>query len=82
MLALKQFPPERVAEQLHKVLTAEAIPFDAPALRLIGEAAQGSMRDALSIADQAIAFGNGRVEEQQAVHRSKAAQKREPARDD
>jgi DNA polymerase III subunit gamma/tau len=63
--ALKQFPPERVAEQLHDVLTAENVPFDAPALRLIGEAAQGSMRDALSITDQAIAFGNGRVEEQQ-----------------
>jgi DNA polymerase III subunit gamma/tau len=63
--ALKQFPPERVAEQLHKVLTAEGITFDAPALRLIGDAAQGSMRDALSITDQAIAFGNGKVEEQQ-----------------
>jgi DNA polymerase-3 subunit gamma/tau len=63
--ALKQFPPERVAEQLHKVLTAEGVPFDAPALRLIGEAAQGSMRDALSITDQAIAFGHGKVEEQQ-----------------
>jgi DNA polymerase III subunit gamma/tau len=63
--ALKQFPPERVAEQLHKVLTAEGIVFDAPALRLIGDAAQGSMRDALSITDQAIAFGNGKVEEQQ-----------------
>ena len=37
--ALKQFPPERVAEQLHKVLSAEQVPFDAPALRLIGEAA-------------------------------------------
>jgi len=63
--ALKQFPPERVAEQLHKVLTAEQVPFDVPALRLIGEAAQGSMRDALSITDQAIAFGHGKVEEQQ-----------------
>ena len=63
--ALKQFPPERVAEQLHKVLTAENVPFDAPALRLIGEAAQGSIRDALSITDQAIAFGHGKVEEQQ-----------------
>ena len=63
--ALKQFPPDRVAEQLHKVLTAENVPFDAPALRLIGEAAQGSIRDALSITDQAIAFGHGKVEEQQ-----------------
>ena len=63
--ALKQFPPERVAEQLQKVLTAEQVPFDATALRLIGEAAQGSMRDALSITDQAIAFGHGRVDEAQ-----------------
>jgi DNA polymerase III subunit gamma/tau len=61
---LKQFPPERVAEQLNKVLTAEGIAFDQPALRLIGDAAQGSMRDALSITDQAIAFGNGTVQEQ------------------
>ena len=63
--ALKQFPPERVAEQLNHVLTAENIPFELPALRLIGEAAQGSMRDALSITDQAIAFGHGKVDEQQ-----------------
>jgi len=63
--ALKQFPPERVAEQLNTVLTAENVPFDAPALRLIGEAAQGSMRDALSITDQAIAFGHGKVDEAQ-----------------
>ncbi len=60
---LKAFPPERVAEQLHKVLTAEEIPFDAKALRLIGDAANGSMRDALSITDQAIAFGHGKVDE-------------------
>jgi DNA polymerase III subunit gamma/tau len=62
---LKAFPPERVAEQLHKVLTAENVPFDAKALRLIGEAANGSMRDALSITDQAIAFGHGKVDETQ-----------------
>jgi DNA polymerase III subunit gamma/tau len=62
---LKAFPPERVAEQLHKVLTAENVPFDQKALRLIGEAANGSMRDALSITDQAIAFGHGKVDETQ-----------------
>jgi DNA polymerase-3 subunit gamma/tau len=62
---LKAFPPERVAEQLHKVLTAENVPFDAKALRLIGDAANGSMRDALSITDQAIAFGHGKVDEAQ-----------------
>jgi DNA polymerase III subunit gamma/tau len=60
---LKAFPPERVAEQLHKVLTAENVPFDQKALRLIGDAANGSMRDALSITDQAIAFGHGKVDE-------------------
>lgn len=60
---LKAFPPERVAEQLHKVLTAENVPFDQKALRLIGDAANGSMRDALSITDQAIAFGHGQVDE-------------------
>ncbi len=62
---LKAFPPERVAEQLDKVLTAENVPFDAKALRLIGDAANGSMRDALSITDQAIAFGHGKVDEAQ-----------------
>jgi DNA polymerase III subunit gamma/tau len=62
---LKAFPPERVAEQLHKVLTAENVPFDQKALRLIGDAANGSMRDALSITDQAIAFGHGKVDEAQ-----------------
>lgn len=62
---LKAFPPERVAEQLHKVLTAENVPFDQKALRLIGDAANGSMRDALSITDQAIAFGHGKVDETQ-----------------
>ncbi len=60
---LKAFPPERVAEQLHTVLTAENVPFDVKALRLIGDAANGSMRDALSITDQAIAFGHGKVDE-------------------
>jgi DNA polymerase-3 subunit gamma/tau len=62
---LKPFPPERVAEQLARVLEAEGIPFERPALRLIGEAAQGSMRDALSVTDQAIAFGGGRITEAQ-----------------
>ena len=62
---LKPFPPERVAEQLAHVLETEGVPFERPALRLIGEAAQGSMRDALSVTDQAIAFGGGQVLEAQ-----------------
>ena len=62
---LRPFPPERIAEQLERVLSTENIAFDRPALRLIGDAAQGSMRDALSITDQAIAFGHGRIDEAQ-----------------
>lgn len=53
---LKQMPPEAIAEYLEKVLTEEGVPFEAPALRLIGKAASGSMRDALSLTDQAIAY--------------------------
>ncbi len=59
--ALKSMPPERVVEHLTHVLGAEAIPFEADALWLLGRAADGSMRDAMSLTDQAIAFGEGRV---------------------
>lgn len=58
---LKQMPPAHVVEHLQRVLTAEGIGFDAPALQLIGRAAQGSMRDALSLTDQAIAHGAGQL---------------------
>ena len=60
---LRPMAPEVVREYLAQVLGAEAVPFDAGALRLLGRAARGSMRDALSLADQAIAFGGGRLEE-------------------
>ncbi|MCQ4346584.1 DNA polymerase III subunit gamma/tau [Pseudomonas stutzeri] len=59
--SLKNMPPERVVEHLSHVLTAEQIPFEADALWLLGRAADGSMRDAMSLTDQAIAFGEGRV---------------------
>ncbi|MEE4461209.1 DNA polymerase III subunit gamma/tau [Azotobacter chroococcum] len=59
--ALKSMPPERVVEHLTHVLGAEGIPFEADALWLLGRAADGSMRDAMSLTDQAIAFGEGRV---------------------
>lgn len=55
---LKQMPPEAVAEYLQKVLTQEGIPYESKALRLIGQAASGSMRDALSLTDQAIAYSS------------------------
>lgn len=59
--ALKSMPPERVVEHLAHVLGAEGIPFELDALWLLGRAADGSMRDAMSLTDQAIAFGEGRV---------------------
>lgn len=54
---LKNLPPERIAEQLTEILGKEMIPFDAEAVTLLSRAADGSMRDALSLTDQAIAFG-------------------------
>ena len=59
--SLKNMPPERVVDHLGHVLAAENIPFEADALWLLGRAADGSMRDALSLTDQAIAFGEGKV---------------------
>ena len=60
---LKRLPVALISEHLNKVLTAEKISFDAPALRLVAQAADGSMRDALSLLDQLIAFGGGKVGE-------------------
>jgi len=58
---LKQMPPGAVTEHLTKLLRQEEIAFDAEALALIARAASGSMRDALSLLDQAIAHGGGKV---------------------
>jgi DNA polymerase III subunit gamma/tau len=58
---LKQMPPGAIVGHLSKVLEAEQIAFEADALPLIARAAAGSMRDALSLLDQAIAHGAGRV---------------------
>ncbi|WP_339079234.1 DNA polymerase III subunit gamma/tau [Pseudomonas sp. TMP9] len=59
--SLKNMPPERVVDHLSHVLAAEQIPFESDALWLLGRAADGSMRDAMSLTDQAIAFGEGKV---------------------
>ncbi|WP_439888740.1 DNA polymerase III subunit gamma/tau [Pseudomonas sp. MBLB4123] len=59
--SLKNMPPERVVEHLGHVLAAESIPYEEDALWLLGRAADGSMRDAMSLTDQAIAFGEGKV---------------------
>lgn len=63
--SLKNMTPERVVGYLEKVLRAEKIKFEEPALWQLGRAAQGSMRDALSLTDQAIAYGQGEVFEHQ-----------------
>ena len=65
---LKQMPPGHIVDHLSRVLEAEAVPFDAPALRHIAKAASGSMRDALSLLDQAIAHGAGKVEAEQVAN--------------
>ncbi|MBW7470036.1 DNA polymerase III subunit gamma/tau [Marinobacter sp. F4218] len=58
---LKRMTPEHIAGHLQHVLTEEQIPFEEPALWLLARAADGSMRDALSLTDQAIAFGNQKL---------------------
>src|SRR5699024_8979568 len=56
---LKQMTPEAIVAYLDDVLTAEDISYDVAALRMLARAASGSMRDALSLADQAIGYGAG-----------------------
>ncbi len=58
---LKQMPPSQIVGHLENILGQEGISFDAPALRLLAQGAQGSMRDALSLTDQAIAYAAGKV---------------------
>ena len=58
---LKQMPPAAIVEHLDRVLQKEQIVFEPEALALLARAAAGSMRDALSLLDQAIAHGGGKV---------------------
>lgn len=60
---LKQLPPALINTHLQYVLEQENIPFELGALGLVARAAQGSMRDALSLMDQAIAYSSGKVDE-------------------
>lgn len=60
---LKNLSPERIVDYLKTVLEQEMVQFDESSLWLLGRAADGSMRDALSLTDQAIAFGSGRLGE-------------------
>jgi DNA polymerase-3 subunit gamma/tau len=59
---LKRFTIAQIQAQLEKICRAEGIPFDAAGLKAIARAAAGSMRDGLSLLDQSIAFGGGKVE--------------------
>jgi len=60
---LKQMPPGHIVSHLERILGDEHIAHEANALRLLAAAAQGSMRDALSLTDQAIAYSAGEVSE-------------------
>ena len=61
---LKQMPVPLIVEHLEKVLVAEKVAYEVNALRVLAKAAQGSMRDALSLTDQAIAYAAGKVTEE------------------
>ena len=60
---LRPMAPEAIVEHLTQVLADEQVQADVQSLRLLARAARGSMRDALSLTDQAIAFGNGALAE-------------------
>jgi DNA polymerase-3 subunit gamma/tau len=59
---LKPMPPALVAQHLGEVLEQEKVDAEPAALNLLARAAAGSMRDALSLTDQAIAYGSGRID--------------------
>ena len=61
--SLKNMTPERIVGYLQHILAEESIPAEDPGLWLLGRAAEGSMRDALSLTDQAISFGDGQIKE-------------------
>jgi DNA polymerase III subunit gamma/tau len=58
---LKQLPAALIAKHLKNVLDKEQVPHEEPALLMLGKAAEGSVRDSLSLLDQAIAYGSGKV---------------------
>ncbi len=60
---LKRLPKDQIADYLSGILVDEKVEAEAPAVRLIAAAADGSMRDALSLLDQAISYGSGKLVE-------------------
>ncbi len=63
---LKRLPAAEIASHMRHILDQEGIAYDAAGLKLVAQAADGSMRDALSLLDQLIAFGGGRAGEAEA----------------
>src|SRR5882757_5829573 len=63
---LKRLPVAQIAERMREILEKEGVEFEAAGLRLIAQAADGSMRDGLSLLDQLIAFGGGKASEAEA----------------
>jgi DNA polymerase-3 subunit gamma/tau len=63
---LKRLPVTQIADHLKHMLETDGIPFDAGGVRLVAQAADGSMRDGQSLLDQLIAFGGGKVTEEAA----------------
>lgn len=63
---LKRLPVALIAERIQRILDAEGIPYEPAAVRLVAQAADGSVRDGLSLLDQLIAFGGGKVGESEA----------------
>jgi len=76
---LQRLSHEQIAGQIRHILDAEAVEADVGAIELLAEAADGSLRDGLSVLDQALAFGDGRLVEEEvrkmlgAVERSRIA---------
>ena len=62
---LKHLGPEQIEAQLKKVITLESVTADTRSIQYLAQAAAGSMRDALSLLDQAIAFGSGTLRDEQ-----------------
>jgi DNA polymerase III subunit gamma/tau len=61
--SLKRLPASLIGERMKFIAGAESLPFEPAALALLARAAEGSMRDALSLLDQLIAFGGGKLDE-------------------
>src|SRR5579859_3923425 len=60
---LKRLPESLIAGRITQILDAEQIPYEAPAVQVLAQAADGSLRDGLSLLDQSIAFGGGAVKD-------------------